>query len=306
MSDIPLHVLLVLFLLFKVWNELLDVWEVVKREETKVEYRERKKAPTQSCPGTQKALQVCRENRLQMLLPNPEEEMFTTWCTLYTKLVPAVQSHFLLVKLWIWRSVQTVVLSNQPAKRQILQSKSYIEIHVTQSGNRLFNFSTAVTFPSGIIVGVRSRKEDCIAFRFRSKPSNYQQHRTHWARFPNRRHARHHAGNKRGRRRRMVTQEQSQIVAFSYLVMRARNSSLILFRLETWRQLGLFFWIEPWFPQGATGNWFQGNQFYSITITLSNLLQKASCLSTSRVSTFVTDWRVTCQHQARMHNRCSL
>lgn len=29
-------------------------------------------------------------NRLQMLLPKPKKEMFTTWCTLFTKSVPAV------------------------------------------------------------------------------------------------------------------------------------------------------------------------------------------------------------------------
>lgn len=58
------------------------------KKEKKQRCKEKKNSKT-ILPWHTKGISGLRENRLQMLLPKPEEEMFTTWCTLYTKLVPA-------------------------------------------------------------------------------------------------------------------------------------------------------------------------------------------------------------------------
>lgn len=46
----------------------------------------------QNSPGLahKRHVRSAGENGSQMLLPKPKKEMFTAWCTLYTKLVPAV------------------------------------------------------------------------------------------------------------------------------------------------------------------------------------------------------------------------
>lgn len=85
---------------------------------------------------------------------------------------------------------------------------------------------------------MRSCKEDCIAFRFCSKPSNYQQHRTRWTRFP-KQEKRSTPLRMSERKKKNGHSRASEIVVLSYLVMRARDSSFISFRLETWRQWGL-------------------------------------------------------------------
>lgn len=68
-----------------------------KKQRKKKEKKQRKKIP-QNNPALahKRHFRSDTENRLQMLLPKPEEEMFTTWCTLYTKLVPAAEPYILL------------------------------------------------------------------------------------------------------------------------------------------------------------------------------------------------------------------
>ena len=55
-----------------------------------------------------------------MLLPKPEEEMFTIWCTLYAKLVPAGRPRILVKHLGrkstVKKKLQTQTLSNNAVK----------------------------------------------------------------------------------------------------------------------------------------------------------------------------------------------
>lgn len=156
---------------FKVLKEQRGVWNLQKRMK-----REQK---TKRFPNTQKASQVCGENRWQMFLPKPEEETFTTWCTLSTKLVPAALPGFsrswCFVKGKNLTLVEHVLLQeNKPisllrkTKQKTRASKS------TWFKVETGSFSTALLFSRGISFGASAAKTTF------SKPSNYQQHRTRW------------------------------------------------------------------------------------------------------------------------------
>lgn len=61
--------------------------------------KEKKRNRETILPWHTKSTSGLKENGLQMLLPKPEEEMFTIWCTLYAKLVPAGQPRILVKHL---------------------------------------------------------------------------------------------------------------------------------------------------------------------------------------------------------------
>lgn len=87
------------------------------------------------------------ENRSQMLLPKPKKEMFTTWCTLCTKLVPAVRP-----RGFFWDDVEA-------ENSTMVESASEHELKATGSPEKTNSDQRACRFPGVLLLAAPPQKQ---------------------------------------------------------------------------------------------------------------------------------------------------